>query len=436
MYYKLIQEGKTFMLDSTADQVYTPGGTGVNTAPLQRHIDAAIATEGEILRYPSSTTLGVNVAAFFRAGLRPDSDGPDGAGPNENHFPSGAPFGVAEPAFDDAASAGGESSVTYNRGRGGFGNTDPATKIITSPSGSSSSPSNRGAMSQNGSDFLADGGWNYVDILRFYYGADIRLEVVQSTPSASLQHVKPVANFEVDEGYFANNFSSSQNRNLSALPAQTRDTTQMHTGAASQKVVVNYNESNPQTATTGFVFHSVAGLGPNSITDANGNPLSANVSAPVGVARTNIVLEAKGSIGFWLLAFPGQAPLGLTASLLLDDEELNPNAAEVEMGLTKPVIADGLWHKYEWFLDNPLDWLGFGTSGDGLVDGNTFSIDALRFTGLSDGTFFLDDVFWNPNAIAPAAVPEASSIFVLGLGGVFALSGVWLGRRMGLTFSL
>lgn len=424
MYYKLVEENKAFLLDSTADQVYSPGGGGVNTPPRQRHLDAAAATEGEILRYPSTSTVGVNVAAFYRAGLRPDSDGSDNGVSGENTFPIGAPFGVAESGIDDVGID--SAAITYNRGRGGFGNLDPATQRIKSISGSSSSASNQGALSQNGSDFLADAGWNYVDILRFYYGADIRLEVVQSSGGNSLQHVKSIADFEVDEGYFANDLFSGQNRNLTAV-LDERDTNQAHTGAASQRVDINYDETPSSPATPGFVFHSVAGLGPNSLTDSSGNPLSANVSAPVGVARTNIVLESTGSIGFWLKANTVGSPLGLTASIVLDDEE-DGGPADNAAGVLKPVIADGQWYKYEWFLDSPLDFVGFA-GGDSTIDGQTFSIDALRFTGLSDGTFFIDDVFWNPRAVPPTVIPEPGTLVLAGLAVLGLAHRCFLPRR-------
>ncbi len=81
--------------------------------------------------------------------------------------------------------------------------------------------------------------------------------------------------------------------------------------------------------------------------------------------------------------------------------------------------ADGLWHKYEWLLDKPTDWFNF-SGGNGTIDGSYFSLDSIRFTGLTDAAFTLDNVFYDASAL----VPEPTSFALLSLG---ALAG--LGRR-------
>jgi hypothetical protein len=140
LYYKM--DGPGQIGDGTHDQVYTCGNQ-----PNQDHYDAAAATAGQVLRYS-----GVTICSFYVAGAIPSTNDC-----------------VAAPGDPDPTST--EWAVTYNEGLSGnninqsdLGWVDPANIH------------NRGCMSQNGSSCLdSNRGYNYVDILHFYYGQDIIL---------------------------------------------------------------------------------------------------------------------------------------------------------------------------------------------------------------------------------------------------------------------
>jgi len=143
LYYKLDLYGE--IGDGTGDQVYSCG-----REPGAEHELAVAATSGEVLQYQ-----GVQIAAFYVAGALQDP--PDCRG------------GTNDPTST-------EQYVTYNQGLSGdsieqtpLGWVDPSNKA------------NRGCMSQNGSDCLADAGWVYDDILRFYYGEDIEIVRAEGT---------------------------------------------------------------------------------------------------------------------------------------------------------------------------------------------------------------------------------------------------------------
>jgi len=61
-----------------------------------------------------------------------------------------------------------EKWVTYNDGKTG-------AAVKPSPISNTTRPDNRGCMSQNGADWLARNGRNYLDILRYFYGADLEI---------------------------------------------------------------------------------------------------------------------------------------------------------------------------------------------------------------------------------------------------------------------
>lgn len=78
---------------------------------------------------------------------------------------------VAGARFDDAGLPTSDPTrtekwVTYNQGRTG-------TLVIPTPLSRTDRADNRGCMSQNGADFMARRGHDFVTILRFYYGDDV-----------------------------------------------------------------------------------------------------------------------------------------------------------------------------------------------------------------------------------------------------------------------
>lgn len=140
MYYKVETAG--MIGDGQHDQVYTCG-----RPPRQEHFDAAEQTAGEVLIYQ-----GVVVAAFYVAGAIPDP-----------------PDCVAD--ADDSDPTNTERYVTYNQGRAGDALTQTPLGWVDPRN-----LRNRGCKSQNGANCLSRAGWDYRDIIHFYYGADITIE--------------------------------------------------------------------------------------------------------------------------------------------------------------------------------------------------------------------------------------------------------------------
>jgi MYXO-CTERM domain-containing protein len=136
LYYKLETAGS--IGDGQGDQVYSCGSTA---NALQKK--AVLDTAGIVLRYKQQT-----IASFYVAG------------------------GAATAPACIGGSATTEHYVTYNQGLSGA-----ALHQTTLGWVSTTNTRNRGCMSQLGSRCLATAGQTAAEILRFYYGADIALEV-------------------------------------------------------------------------------------------------------------------------------------------------------------------------------------------------------------------------------------------------------------------
>jgi hypothetical protein len=139
LYYKL--DTADLITDSPDDQMYTCA-----SLTLQSYIDAVNATSGEVLMYE-----GVAVCAFYVSGAVLNSGG-------------------CTPGPEDPDPTDTEQYVTYNWDKSGD-DIEQSTLGFVSPD----NPLNRGCMSQNGAVCLAEAGWDYRDILRFYYGMDIQI---------------------------------------------------------------------------------------------------------------------------------------------------------------------------------------------------------------------------------------------------------------------
>lgn len=140
LYYKLDTSGS--VNDGTSDQVYSCGRT-----PTAAHIQAVQETAGIVLRYSGET-----ICAFFVAGGIPSA--------SDCVWASG-----------DSDPTGTEHYVTYNWGLSGSGIEQTSLGWVNP-----GNVFNRGCQSQNGASCLANQGWGYEDILRFYYGDDIGIE--------------------------------------------------------------------------------------------------------------------------------------------------------------------------------------------------------------------------------------------------------------------
>ena len=143
-YYNMETQGS--ICDSQGCQVY-----GCGVTPTATVYQAVQETSGQYLMYNATLTYG-----FYVAG--------------DN--------GVSPPSCVGNPNVGTESWVTYNEGQSGTNVTQTALGFIHNP-GDNGYGQNRGCMSQWGARCLENNnGYDYVDILRFYYGDDI--EIVQA----------------------------------------------------------------------------------------------------------------------------------------------------------------------------------------------------------------------------------------------------------------
>jgi len=126
--------------DGQHDQVFSCG----SKTPKQKHLDAVAATSGQFLQYQGAT-----VAAFYVAGSLQTSTTCTG--------------GRRDPTRT-------EKFVTYNAGKSGTGIKQTGLGFR-----SWKNHANRGAMSQNGANCLANRGRTAKEILEFYYGSDIEI---------------------------------------------------------------------------------------------------------------------------------------------------------------------------------------------------------------------------------------------------------------------
>jgi Dockerin type I domain len=184
-----------------------------------------------------------------------------------------------------------------------------------------------------------------------------------------------LADFNVDEGPFSwpPTFSGS-NQNISNNSTIDRVTGDALEGVGAQEIHVV-----PDGPGDWFLRH------------VSGNGSAATVASPAG----NDPFVAQGFVGFWLKT----TDPGVSVQLALDD----PGTAD--RGLAKEVIADGLWHLYEWDLDDDFQWEGWVT-GDGVITGPTVTLDSIQFSGTDDATIYLDLVMHNPlGSLLPAIIP-------------------------------
>lgn len=139
---------RTYVLRAMRDEapIGTPAKPIPNSQAFQTYAPAASPacaaatgqTRGVVLRYK-----GALIVANYVAGARL---GPDGR------------------MVDDPTRT--EKWVTYNRGRSG-------PQVVPTPLSRVDRTDNRGCLSQNGSDWMARRGHDFVAILRFYYGEDV-----------------------------------------------------------------------------------------------------------------------------------------------------------------------------------------------------------------------------------------------------------------------
>ncbi|MEQ8847418.1 SpoIID/LytB domain-containing protein [Botrimarina sp.] len=378
-YYKL--DGSGVIGDGQNDQVYSGSGS-----PRQIHFDAAAATEGEILwvRDNIAPERDVLIASFYVAGAIPTA-------PFDPQSPS------ARPAFGAPSLGDTERFVTYTYEEGLVGGFNRGTTLGFRGSVTNPNWPNRGAMSQNGADYLSDNSINYLDILKYYYGADIQVRTATTAGAPVGFGRKVLTSFDdygsgrasdgvIDghEGVFNRSltFSGSTTANLAGSDA-VRDGAEAHEGSHSQRLDLVYDESSGED----FFVRHVAGA---RFSDFGG---SSNAASRVA----NLQFESIGSVGFWLKT----TDPGLEVSLAIDDPETG------DRGVRRSVVADGQWRQYKWRLDNPGDWEAWTAGGDGQITGVNVSLDSIQLFGSSDATVYLDTVFWDPgDTFNPTAVGD------------------------------
>ncbi len=231
--------------------------------------------------------------------------------------------------------------------------------------------------------------------------------VVESSMNAA---VVLFDDFNASEGHFnlAPSFSGS-NLNLNASSTAVRDTTfaASREGAGFERINIV-----PTTVGSSSRLRFLSGGG----TPSN------------NTAFTTTASGTDGFIGFWLKT----AVSGWTAQIALDGP-----LPDFQGGVPKSVIADGLWHLYEWNLDLASDWGAVaGIAGNTTFEQGSQTIDSIVFrntatpsSSIIDLDFVAKSNSGTVAAITPAAVPEASSFLAVGVVGLSALGVVWSRKK-------
>ncbi len=376
-YYKM--DLQDFINDGTGDQVYSCAGSAGSI-----HEQATQATEGEILwvRDNIGTQSDVLIASFYVAGSIPNAG---------QAFDIDSPGVIVAPSDPDPTNT--ERFVTYTYANGLTGGFNQGSTLGFRGTPTNPNWPNRGAKSQNGADFLSDNSVSYLDILKYYYGADIQLRTAETAGTGVSYGLKTLVNFDdysgITDGTIAGHegtfhrsptFSGSTTANVAGSTAE-RNSTEAHSGTHSQLIDITYDEASGED----FLVRHISGSR-YSFQDGGSN----------AAARIdNLQFESIGSVGVWLKTDDPNVEV----SIALDDPETG------ERGIPKPVIADNQWHRYEWYLDEAINWEAWTGGGNGQIDGANTTIDSIQFLGNGDAQIYLDDVFWDPQATFVEPVP-------------------------------
>jgi len=376
-YYKMDLQG--FINDGTSDQVYSCAGS----AGLI-HQQAAQATEGEILwvRDNIGSQNDVLIASFYVAGAIPNAN---------QSFDIDIPGMIVGPGDPDATNT--ERFVTYTYANGLTGGFNRGSTLGFRGTTTNPNWPNRGASSQNGADFLSDNSVSYLDILKYYYGADIQLRTATTAGTGVNYGLKTLVDFDDYSGSTDGNiaghegtflreptFSGSTSVNVAGSTAD-RSSAEARSGSYSQLLDITYDE----VAGGDFLVRHLSGA---RYSDFGG---SSNAASRIA----NLQFESIGSVGFWLKT----GDTDLEVSIAMDDPTTG------DRGLRKNIIADNQWHKYEWFLEEASEWEAWIGAGNGQIDGENVTIDSIQLFGSSDAQIYLDDIFWDPQAVFIPPVP-------------------------------
>lgn len=157
-YYK-ISSGGTPVNNSQGDQVYKCTDRTPSAAQLQKCQDATNATSGYVMTYKGTITAGFYVSGSKGACLNSNCDYVGN---------SSSSCYVSQQKY-----------VTYNWGKSG----NKANGFTQTSLGwvNDGNYANRGCMSQNGASCLSNIGWEWQNILKYFYGADINIEKASGT---------------------------------------------------------------------------------------------------------------------------------------------------------------------------------------------------------------------------------------------------------------
>ncbi|MEM1446149.1 MAG: SpoIID/LytB domain-containing protein [Planctomycetota bacterium] len=390
-------DSKGFILNGTADQVYKRNGT---TFPRAIHTAAAEATEGEIIwvRDNIGTQRDVLPAAFYVAGSIPNANRP---------FDFDNPGVIVTGSDPDPTST--ERWVTYTYANDLYGGFNTGTPLGFQGSPFNPNWPNRGAHSQNGADYLSDNSVNYLDILKYYYGADIQVRTVETAGTGVSLGTKILSDFdnygsgrasdgiiEGHEGVFNRDIDLQTDASDNVVFTLTERVADPFRGTHSQRVLLATDVDNQDDW---FARH-IAGA---RYTDAppSGGLIGAGGGDQAGEPIANLQFNATGSVGFYARTTTD----GVSVSLAVDDGGVGVAASNLggDRGVAQELIADGQWHRYEWFIEEAGFWEAWESAGDGALTGDRVSLDSIQFFGDGDvttfGDVYLDDIFWDPNAV-------------------------------------
>ena len=183
--------------------------------------------------------------------------------------------------------------------------------------------------------------------------------------------VASITNFDADEGYFPTSITFSGS-NVNVAPSSTADrtTAEAQTGAASQQLTIN------RAGAGTFLARHVSGIG------TPGSPGS------------NLSFASIGALGFWLKTTTPDVEVAVA----IDDNTANTST---ERSYFQNVIADGQWHFYQWFLNDPTHWDAWaGANANGDI-ASLFTLDSIQFRGSeAANVLFLDEIAFDAAAVA------------------------------------
>jgi hypothetical protein len=142
---------------------------------------------------------------------------------------------------------------------------------------------------------------------------------------------------------------------------------------------------------------------------------------PNGLANmtpANPAFATDGFVGFYLKADPAAAAALLEVAPLLED---SGGTLAGSGGVLKPVIADGLWHLYEWDMDNAADFPNTfesfygGTPAaetlEAMASFDSIAILSRGVDGQSSATIKIDQIGYDNEGRLPQPpiIPEPAS---------------------------